>query len=106
MWPERAMPEMPAGRDQQSPHVASIQAQRPAPMTTGTVVRLVTSFGSRWGRIRPLGDERELFFNDASLVTPAEFGALAEGAQVSFDEERDLANGTRAVRVSRSAAGR
>ena len=99
------MPEMPVGLKHQNAHIPSIQAQRTAPMTTGTVVRLVTSFGSRWGRIRPLGDERELFFNDASLVTPAEFGALAEGEQVSFDEERDLANGTRAVRVSRSAAG-
>ena len=72
-------------------------------MMMGTIVRLVRSFGSDWGRIRPEGDSREVFFNGASLTKPSEFAELTEGEHVSFEEQRDLANGTRAVRVSRTA---
>lgn len=71
-------------------------------MTYGTVSKLVVSFGSSWGRIRPAGESRQVFFNQAALVQPSEFAAMDEGQEVEFEEEDDRANGTHAVKVQRS----
>jgi cold shock CspA family protein len=68
-------------------------------MINGTVSKLVMSFGSNWGRIRPRGELREIFFNSSSLMHPAEFAGLVEGQLVDFEEENDRTNGTHAVKI-------
>lgn len=68
-------------------------------MTHGKIIKLVRSYGSRWGRIQPLGTRREIFFNQASLCEGADFASLRDGQVVEFDEEPDRANGTHAVRI-------
>jgi len=67
---------------------------------TGKISKVVRTFGSTWGRIHPEGDSRQLFFNASSLVDPSDFDRLQEGQAVSFEEERDLANGSRAVAMT------
>ena len=68
-------------------------------MTQGTIVKLVRSYGSSWGRIQPRGSTREIFFNRASLPSDTDFAALTEGQDVDFDEEPDRGNGTHAIRI-------
>ena len=68
-------------------------------MTAGKVSKLVTSHGSTWGRIRPDGEAREVFFNPETLVEPSEYAGIVLGQDVEFEEEPDRANGTHAVRV-------
>lgn len=68
-------------------------------MTHGKIVKLVRSYGSRWGRIQPNGATREIFFNQACLPEGADFADLREGQVVEFEEEMDRANGTHAVRL-------
>ena len=68
-------------------------------MTAGKVTKLVTSFGSTWGRIRPDGEAREVFFSPETLVDRSEYADMILGRDVEFDEEPDRANGTHAVRV-------
>lgn len=69
-------------------------------MSQGQIVRLVRSYGSRWGRIQPSGAAREIFFNRESLAGETVFDALSEGQLVEFEEEPDRANGTHAVRIA------
>ena len=76
-------------------------------MNRGSIAKMVRSFGSEWGRIRPRDGAREIFFNVASLKDPEAFDSLKVGDYVNFDEENDRANGTRAINVvpsSRSAS--
>lgn len=73
-------------------------------MTQGCVTKLVTSFGSRWGRIQPEGDTREIFFNAAFLEGVTDFLSLGMGQAVEFDERADRVNGSRAVHVARVVA--
>jgi cold shock CspA family protein len=76
-------------------------------MSRGSIAKIVRSYGSEWGRIRPRDGAREVFFNLASMLDPDAFHTLRVGEYVDFDEENDRANGTRAVRVAlsgRSAA--
>ena len=61
-------------------------------MTTGTITKLVTTFGSSWGRIGVSGRTREVFFNLASLKDPHEFAGLHEGQAVEFDEIVEAVN--------------
>jgi cold shock CspA family protein len=68
-------------------------------MTKGSVTKLVKTFGSTWGRIQPDGDSREIFFNVASLVEPADFPSMTVGQDVEFDEQPDQVNGAHAERV-------
>lgn len=75
------------------------EAYLPGTTLTGTISRLVSSFGSAWGQITPTDEARTVFFNTASLLRSAEFPGLFLGQDVQFDEERDLANGTHAVRL-------
>ena len=75
-------------------------------MIKGNVSKLVHTFGSHWGRIRPSGESREVFFNPACLDDPESFDGMTVGQEVEFLEEMDRANDTRAVHViaARSAA--
>jgi len=68
-------------------------------MTLGTVTKLVTSFGSQWGRVRAYGDKRELFFNPASFVKSADFAEVREGQEVEFEQEADYVNGAHAINM-------
>lgn len=68
-------------------------------MTPGKIVKIVRSYGARWGMIQPLGTTREVFFNNASLPEGTNFPDLREGQVLEFDEEKDRANGTHAVRI-------
>jgi len=72
-------------------------------MTRGRITRLVTTFGSGWGLIRPVGDLRELFFNTRSLSSAPDFRLLKNGLEVEFEEEADTVNGTRAIAVTIAA---
>ncbi|HEU0073325.1 MAG TPA: hypothetical protein VFS30_04870 [Dehalococcoidia bacterium] len=69
-------------------------------MTRGSVSKLVTTHGSRWGRIQPDGDAREIFFNAAALDEAADFLSLNLGQPVDFEEHTDQVNGSHAERVS------
>lgn len=69
-------------------------------MTKGTITKLVRTHGSSWGRIRPEGSSRDVFFNLASLSQPADFLELEEGQNVEFEEEHDRVNGTHALRMA------
>ena len=68
-------------------------------MMHGKIVKLVRSYGSRWGRIQPTGTTREVFFNKKSLSEGDDFDHLRDGQVVEFDEEPDRANGTHAYNV-------
>ncbi|HEX5368105.1 MAG TPA: hypothetical protein VFY10_01680 [Dehalococcoidia bacterium] len=69
-------------------------------MTSGVVTKVVRSFGSEWGRIRIAGSGADCFFNRGSLVHPTDFEALAIGQEVSFDDEADMVNGSRAAHMT------
>lgn len=75
------------------------------PMRRGVISKVVSSYGSEWGRIRPVGLEVECFFNRASLLHPGDFAGLEPGQAVEFDDEPDRVHGTRAVRVAMVSAG-
>ena len=70
-------------------------------MTKGKVTKIVNSYGSTWGRVRPESEPREVFFNLTSLVDPADFAGLKEGDAVQFEERPDRANGMHAFQMSR-----
>ena len=68
-------------------------------MSHGKIIKLVRSYGAAWGRIRPNGSDRQVFFNRASLPSEIDFETLCDGQVVEFEEEPDRANGSRAVHV-------
>ena len=68
-------------------------------MTRGVVAQLSHMFGTKWGRIGVAGQERECFFNRASLLKPEDFDHLRHGSQVEFDEKPDPTHGMRASRL-------
>lgn len=68
-------------------------------MTRGSVSKIVTSFGSRWGRIQPAGEAREVFFNSRSLDDQASFLSLELGQLVDFEERPDFVTGSHAEGV-------
>ena len=74
-------------------------------MEKGSVTKLVRSFGSTWGMIRPVGQAREVFFNQEALVDPSDYANLELGLVVDFEEEQDRANGSHAIQVKRSQPG-
>jgi len=65
-------------------------------MKRGVVVRLSHMFGTKWGRIDVAGEDRECFFNRASLFSPEDFNQLNHGSKVEFEETPDRTHGTRA----------
>lgn len=73
-------------------------------MVAGTISRIVNSYGSQWGHVRPDREPRQVFFNVDSLVDGADFSSLSVGDGVEFDEEVDRANGLRAIRMRRISA--
>ena len=73
-------------------------------MTRGSVTKLVTSFGSRWGLIQPEGGSREVFFNVNALDGELDFLSLSLGQAVSFEEHSDHVNGSHAEHVSLAPA--
>jgi cold shock CspA family protein len=73
-------------------------------MTQGSISKLVTSFGSRWGRIRPDGEVREIFFNVGAVRSGVDFMALFVGEAVEFEEHSDFVSGSHAEKVVPSAA--
>ena len=68
-------------------------------MVAGTISRIVNSYGSKWGHVRPDREPRQVFFNVDSLVDGVEFTSLGLGDSVEFDQETDRANGMRAIRM-------
>lgn len=68
-------------------------------MTRGSVIKLVNTHGSTWGRIQPDGDGRGVFFNADSLTRPADFATIEMGQVADFDERFDHVNGTRAIHM-------
>ena len=68
-------------------------------MTTGKVTKLVTSYGSVWGRITPDGQVRSIFFNSSTLEDHGDFTDMTLDREVEFEEESDRANGTHVIRV-------
>ena len=70
-------------------------------MTTGKVTKIVRSYGSTWGLVRPVNEPRDVFFNLTSLVDAADFATLQEGDPVQFEERPDRANGMHAFQMSR-----
>ncbi len=69
-------------------------------MIRGTVTKLVSTFGSQWGRIRVDGVERELFFNTQSLEEPSDFARLQIGQAVEFEAHADQVNGGHAENLT------
>ena len=68
-------------------------------MTLGVVSTLNAMFGTKFGRILVAGEDRECFFDRASMLTPEDFDQLRYGSKVKFDEEADRTHGRRAVRL-------
>jgi hypothetical protein len=64
----------------------------------GTVIKVVRTHGSRWGRVQS-GAGAESFFNEASLSDVGEFDRLMAGDAVEYEEEADRVNGARAARL-------
>lgn len=73
--------------------------QREYEMTKGSITKLVGTFGSQWGRIRPVDSTRDIFFNTASLDESVVFATLGVGQDVAFDELPDHVNGSHAENV-------
>jgi len=67
-------------------------------LTQGAITKLVTSYGSRWGRIQPEGESREIFFNVKAL-DGSDFLALLVGEIVEYEEHVDFVNGSHAEHV-------
>jgi len=70
-------------------------------MTRGTITKIVSSYGARWGHVRPDAEPREVFFNGESLTDGLEFTTLTIGDTVEFSQEVDRANGMRAIQMQR-----
>jgi cold shock CspA family protein len=67
----------------------------------GVVTKIVSSYGARWGEVRPDQEPRQLFFNHDSLSEGLEFTSLVLGDRVEFSQEQDRANGLRAIEMRR-----
>jgi cold shock CspA family protein len=68
-------------------------------MTVGVICTLNAMFGTKFGHILVAGEDRECYFDRASLLTPEDFEHLRYGSKVEFDEEADRTHGRRAVRI-------
>jgi cold shock CspA family protein len=73
--------------------------KRDSDMARGSVTKLVKTFGSQWGRIRPRGESRDIFFNTESLAKGVDFASVDVGQAVEFDEQADHINGSHAEHV-------
>ena len=68
-------------------------------MTRGSVIKVVNSYGSTWGRIQPQGDGAEVFFNTPSFDEARDFATIEVGQAVEYDERADPVNGRRADHI-------
>ena len=68
-------------------------------MTRGSVIKIVNSYGSTWGRIQPDGGAPEVFFNTPSFDQAIDFASIEVGQAVEFDERADPVNGRRADHI-------
>jgi len=68
-------------------------------LKTGTVTKVVRSYGASWGRIAVTGGPLT-YFNETSFADPEAFDALTEGAAVVFELADDPVNGSRAVAIA------
>ena len=68
-------------------------------MKTGTVTKIVRSYGASWGRIAVAGGPLT-YFNETSFADPEAFDELTEGAAVVFELADDPVNGSRAVAIT------
>jgi hypothetical protein len=68
-------------------------------LRTGTVTKIVRSYGASWGRIAVTGGPLT-YFNETSFADPDAFDALTEGAAVIFELADDPVNGSRAVSIT------
>jgi len=75
-------------------------------MTRGSITKLVSSYGTKWGRITPDKEMREIFFDPRALDDPSIYEALFLGQQVDYEEEPERVNGSHATHVrTRLGAG-
>ncbi len=65
----------------------------------GQITKVVTSYGSAWGRVRPDNQPRDVFFSAECFEDGSDFGTLAIGQELEFEEEPDRANGMRAIHI-------
>jgi hypothetical protein len=68
-------------------------------LVAGTISRIVNSYGSKWGHVRPDREPRQVFFNVDSLGEGVDFTSLGLGDSVEFEQETDRANGMRAIHM-------
>lgn len=68
-------------------------------MTTGSITKLVSSYGTKWGRITPDSELREIFFDPRALDHPTVYEVLYLGQRVDFVEEPERVNGSHATHV-------
>jgi cold shock CspA family protein len=67
-------------------------------LKTGTVTKIVRSYGASWGRIAVTGGPLT-YFNETSFADADDFDALTEGDAVVFELVDDPVNGSRAVAI-------
>ena len=67
-------------------------------LKTGTVTKIVRSYGASWGRIA-VTDGPLTYFNETSFADSEAFDALTEGDAVAFELADDPVNGSRAVAI-------
>ena len=67
-------------------------------LKTGTVTKVVRSYGASWGRIAVTGGPLT-YFNETSFADPEAFDTLTVGAAVVFELADDPVNGSRAVAI-------
>jgi hypothetical protein len=67
-------------------------------LKTGTVTKIVRSYGASWGRIAVTGGPLT-YFNETSFADADDFDALTEGDAVVFELADDPVNGSRAVAI-------
>ena len=68
-------------------------------MARGSISKLVSTFGSKWGRIRQDGTETDLFFNSEHLIEPTDFDLMQVGQTVEFEAHADQITNGHAERV-------
>ena len=96
--PRRQQSASESSRTSGLPHAHGRTVGSEAQLNTGTVTKIVRSYGASWGRIAVEGGQLT-FFNESSFADPDDFDSLQEGAAVSFKLTDDPVNGSRAVAI-------
>ena len=69
-------------------------------MATGSITKLVQTFGSYWGWIDADPDAHRIFFNTESLSDVTTFDRLVVGQAVTFEEKIDHVTGGHATHLA------